>query len=234
MEDTNFSEAMMRAMDLGNLGVIAPHKVKYYNRYNMEWLIGLADNDTKFDIVTFWKADPGCENCELSQWYQGNPFVVNGRTYYTAEQYMMSEKALFARDYDAYDKIMQEKDPDKCKKLGRLVKNLDSKEWAKHSREVLFHGNLGKLQGDIAIVDSLLETGDAILVEASPYDDLYGAGIAKEDLLNPDGSLRIHPKDWHKEGSTRLAENRLGFVLMGIRDLFRDLMPKPRKYEDDI
>ena len=34
------------------------------------------------------------------------------------------------------------------------------------------------------------------------------------------------PQDWHKEGETKQAENNLGFVLMGIRDLFNELMPK--------
>ena len=28
--------AITKAIDLGNLGVIAPHKVKYYNRYNID------------------------------------------------------------------------------------------------------------------------------------------------------------------------------------------------------
>lgn len=29
-------ESFSKAIDLGNLGVIAPHKVKYYNRYNID------------------------------------------------------------------------------------------------------------------------------------------------------------------------------------------------------
>ena len=226
LENPDVVKAYLEAMDLGNLGVIAPHKKKYYNRYNMQWLTDKVDSGEKLTFVTFWQANPGCENREFSQWYQGEPFVINGREYYTAEQYMMSEKALFAKDYDSYDKIMQEKDPSECKALGRKVKNLDGKGWGKAAREVIFHGNLGKFQADISLVDKLLSTGDAILVEASPRDNLYGSGIAKEDLLNPDGTLKVHPKDWHtEENPSKQSENKLGFVLMGIRDLFRDLMP---------
>ena len=230
LENPDIVAAFANAMNLGNLGVIAPHKKKYYDRYSIQWLIDQVDSGAELKFITFWQADSGCENREFSQWFQGEPFIINGRKYYTAEQYMMSEKALFARDYEAYDKIMKEKSPAECKSLGRKVKNLDGKEWGRVAREVIFHGNLGKFQADISLVDKLLSTGDAILIEASPYDNLYGSGIAKENLLNPDGSLKVHPKNWHTEDNlSKLSENKLGFVLMGIRDLFRDLMPKTEK-----
>ena len=73
-------------------------------------------------------------------------------------------------------------------------------------------------------MDALLRTGNAVLIEASPFDDIYGAGMKKDDLLNPDGSLKTLPQNWHKKNSDRQAENNLGFILMGIRDLFRELM----------
>ena len=43
-----------KAFDLGNLGVIAPHKAKYYNRYSIDWLIGTANAGTQLKYVTFW------------------------------------------------------------------------------------------------------------------------------------------------------------------------------------
>lgn len=228
LEDPNVCAAFMNAMDLGNLGVIAPHKKKYYNRYNMDWLIDQVDSGADLKFVTFWQADLGCENREFSQWYQGEPFDINGRTYFTAEQYMMSEKALMYNDFDKYTRIMKSKDPKTCKHIGReYIEGFDGKKWGRAAREVLFHGNLGKFQADIALVDKLLSTGDAVLVEASPLDSIYGSGISKENLLNDDGTLKVHPKDWHTEDNpSKQSENKLGFVLMGIRDLFRDLMPK--------
>ena len=228
-EELNFpvaGEVISSAMDLGNLGVIAPHKAKYYDRYNMQWLESMVDSGEKLKFVTFWKADEGCENNWLSQWYQGKPFIINGRKYYTAEQYMMSEKALMFNDFDKYARIMQAKDPGKCKSIGReKITGFDGKEWGRASREVIFHGNLGKIQANIKLVDALLSTENAILVETSPLDRLYGAGLAKDDLLNADGTLKVHPRDWHTTTDPdRQAENKLGFVWMGIRDLFRDLM----------
>ncbi len=221
------------ALALDNLSLYAPHKMKYYNRYTMDRLIWEEEHGQHHRYVTFWQPDLGQENCVFSQWYRGMPFVINGRTYLTAEQYMMSEKALLFGDLEAYAKIMKEEDPAECKKLGRAVKNFNDRVWEKSFREIIFHGNMGKLQADIRIVNALLATGDAVLVEASPYDDKYGAGMTKEDLLHADGTLKVSPANWHKEGSTEQAGNHLGFVLMGIRDLFRDMMPKTDTPEEE-
>ena len=221
------SEAICNAMGLGNLMVVAPHKSKYYNRYNIQWLIDIINSGEMPKFVTFWQADEGCENRVFSQWYS-KPFVINGRKYYTAEQYMMSEKALLFGDLDSYKAIMSESNPKVCKQLGRQVKNFDSQIWNSSFREIIFHGNLGKLQSDIEFVDALLSTGNSVLVEASPTDDIYGAGLDKAHLLNPDGTLKVLPQDWHKIGETKQAENNLGFILMGIRDLFNELMKNDR------
>ncbi len=218
-------KAYRNAMDLANLGVIAPHKIKYIERYNINWLIDEVAAGKKHTYVAFWQADEGCENRIFCQWY-AHPFMVNGKKYDTAEQYMMSEKALLFGDLESYKAIMNEPSPKICKQLGRQVKNFDSSIWNNAFKEIIFHGNLGKLQSDIEFLDALLSTGDAVLIEASPLDDIYGAGISKEHLLNPDGTLKVLPQDWHKKGETKQAENNLGFVLMGIRDLVNELMPK--------
>ncbi len=223
-ENKDLFREYIQAMDLSNLATVAPHKEKFYERYTIDWLIDEVNKGTPLKYVTFWKADDGYENNMFSQWYKNKPFSVNGRTYITAEQYMMSEKALLFNDLDSYKRIMQESDPSKCKSLGRGVSGFVDSIWDNAFREILFHGNLGKLQSDINIVAALLETENAVLVEASPYDDKYGAGMSAKELLNSDGSLKILPENWHKKGSSKQAENNLGFVLMGIRDLFRQLM----------
>ena len=167
----------------------------------------------------------GCENRVFSQWYKGRPFQMNGRTYVTAEQYMMSEKALLFGDLKTYRAIMEEPDPAKDKHLGRHVTPFDQEKWDAAVREILFHGNLAKLQSDSEIVEALLDTGDSVLVEASPLDAIYGAGVSKENLLDPAGKLLVHPRNWHTKDKPDVpAKNLLGFVLMGIRDLFKDLM----------
>lgn len=216
--------AFARSIDLDNLGVIAPHKSKYCNRYSTEWLADELRSGKSHTYTTFWKVDEGCENRAFSQWYKNKPFKVNGRSYITAEQYMMSEKALLFGDFDAYKKIMVESDPAVCKQLGRGVCGFNQTVWDAALREIIFHGNLAKVQPDIEILDALLSTGDSVLIEASPYDDIYGAGLSREDLLNDDGTLKVSPEKWHKNGSSNRAKNHLGFVLMAVRDLFAQLI----------
>ena len=46
----------------------------------------------------------------------------------------------------------------------------------------------------------------------------------EKNLLNPDGTLNVQPWDWHTADSTKQSKNDLGFVLMGVRDLFTELM----------
>ncbi len=222
--DSNTVQALCRAMDLTNLGVIAPHKEKYYARYDINWLISAVKEGTPLTYISFWHEGAEFKNNLFSQWYKGNPFTINGRSYVTAEQYMMSEKALLFNDFESYRKIMCEPDPGKCKKLGKGVTPFDGALWDKAAREIVFHGTLGKLQANIDIVAALLDTGNAVLVEASPFDDNYGAGLEEKDLLRADGTLKVQPWDWHRANSTKQATNYLGFILMGVRDLFTELM----------
>ena len=137
---------------------------------------------------------------------------------------MMSEKALLFDHFYNYTKIMSSPEPKLCKALGKKVKGFDQAKWDQAFPEILFHGNLGKLQSDIEFLYALLQSGNAVLVEASPYDDIYGAGLKKNDLLNSDGTLKVLPQNWHKKGSSKQAENHLGFILMGIRDLLFEMM----------
>ena len=221
----NDLEKMMRyANDMSNLGVIAPHKVKYIDRYNIDWLTELIKSNKPVKYVCFWHEGNEYPNHVFSQWYEGKHFAINGRTYFTAEQYMMSEKALLFNDFYHYTLILQEKSPKACKELGRAVQGFDSDLWDASLREIVFHGNLGKFQADIGLVYELLKTENAVLIEASPYDGIYGAGISENKLLNEDGSLKVLPQNWINPKNGTQAQNHLGFVLMGIRDLFRELM----------
>jgi hypothetical protein len=53
----------------------------------------------------------------------------------------------------------------------------------------------------------LLHTGERVLVEASPYDKIWGIGLSAND------SGIDNPHNWH-------GLNLLGFALMEVRDLY--------------
>ena len=72
---------MTSVVDLGNLGIIASHKTRYYDRYNIDWLIETVNGDKQLKYITFWHEGEEYPNHYFSQWYQGEPFSVNGRSY---------------------------------------------------------------------------------------------------------------------------------------------------------
>ncbi len=195
-----------------------------WHKYDINWLIDEYENNTPHTYKCFWHESDGSENSILSHWYGGKLIFINGIKYDTVEQYIMSEKALLFGDIGTYNLIMQEKDPSQCKKYGRNVQNYDEAAWNMIFKEVIFHGYVGKALSDEEFAATLLKTGDSVLIEASPFDDIYGAGLKETDLLNEDGTLKVPPREWHAYKSERQAENVLGFVLMAVRDYIKMLL----------
>lgn len=157
------------------------------------------------DFLFFWghhgKANKITKAC-LSQWYSCQ-FTADGEHYNCAEQYMMAEKARIMGDEETQSKISASSDPHDIKALGREAHNDDDK-WNAHKTAVVIKGNFHKFMDNGNLKDFLLETGEKILVEASPYDTVWGIGM-KED--NPDC---MNPRLWK-------GENLLGFCLMKVR-----------------
>ena len=125
-------------------------------------------------------------NTCLSQWYECK-FTVDGVEYHTAEQYMMAQKAVLFKDDELLQEIMSADNPAVYKKLGRQVRNFDSDVWNEHKFQIVVNGNMAKFSQNPELLDFLLKTGDRVLVEASPYDRIWGIGLAKDtpDIENP-------------------------------------------------
>ena len=137
----------------------------------------------KEKYIFFWshkKIEGKLTKSCFSQWYDCS-FVVNGIKYYTAEQYMMSQKALLFNDKETNNIIMKEKDPRTYKKLGRLVKNFSPEIWDKNKFEIVVNGNIAKFSQNEDLKQFLLNTKDKILVEASPHDKIWGIGMDEND-----------------------------------------------------
>lgn len=132
-------------------------------------------------------------------------FTIDGIEYNCAEQWMMASKArTFVGNDDILEEILQNNDPAKIKGLGRKVINYDEQIWDGVRYEVVVKGNYAKFSQNDSIKKILLETKDAILVEASPYDKIWGVGISEE---NPD---IYNPTKWR-------GQNLLGKALMEVR-----------------
>lgn len=154
----------------------------------------------------FWKpivTDPVGDGC-MSQWYP-SPFEVDGVVYPTAEHFMMAGKARLFGDDEVAEEILAASDPAAVKKLGRKVRGFDEATWRAQRCEIVFDGNVAKFSQDPKLLAFLLATEDAVLVEASPLDTIWGIGLGAG---NPKAS---DPRAWR-------GENLLGFVLMDVRD----------------
>ena len=179
-------------------------------KYSIEWARSAFAAGLEMQFVFFWRhtqtaarMTPAC----LSQWYPCS-FVVDGTSYQTAEQYMMSEKARLFSDTVTFGKIMAASGPRVYKALGRTVGGFDQAVWNSHKGDIVLRGSLAKFSQNTELREYLLGTGNAVLVEASPYDRIWGVGLAQDDPLIRD------PRNWR-------GENLLGFVLMEARDSLR-------------
>lgn len=139
----------------------------------------------------------------LSNWH---PAQMNykGKFFYNSEQAYMWEKALYFDDEESAEEILKTSSPSEAKKLGRKVKGFDTDEWNKVSYNIMYEVCLEKFKQNKDLKKYLIDTNEKILVEASPYDKIWGIG------LNEERAKRTEPSKW--EGM-----NWLGKVLMDVR-----------------
>ena len=67
--------------------------------------------------------------------------------------------------------ILAEKDPKEQKRLGRRVSPWDEDKWLEAREDIVYRGNLAKFGQNEELRKALLDTGDSVLVEASPLDE---------------------------------------------------------------
>ncbi len=139
----------------------------------------------------------------FSQWFEA-PFTVEGRRYPTAEHFMMAAKAALFGDDTRRAQILRAPTPGDAKKLGRRVANFDEAAWERERFTTVVAANLAKFSQNPALRAFLLDTGDQVLVEASPVDRVWGIGLAAD---HPDAA---QPTRWP-------GLNLLGFALMEVR-----------------
>lgn len=160
--------------------------------------------------VCFWKPSPkhgqrGIGPECFSQWAL-SPFQIGAHTYRTAEHWMMAGKARLFGDDDRLNAILAAEHPSRVKRLGRRVTPFDDATWRAHRFDLVVEGNVAKFRQHPDMRAVLMATGDAVLVEASPLDRIWGIGATEDDPTAHD------PTRWG-------GLNLLGFALMQARDV---------------
>ena len=144
------------------------------------------------------------EESPFSQWHRCS-FVVEDRTFNCAEQYMMHGKALLFRDAEIAAKILVADHPRAHKALGRKVRGFDGATWNRERERIVRDGNRAKFTQNTELRSQLMATRGTTLVEASPYDRIWGIGLAATDPRAQDPNL------WR-------GQNLLGKLLTELRD----------------
>lgn len=178
-----------------------------HNMLDLENLRQRCLNGEHFDFLYFWGHQPSktgevTKSC-LSQWFESS-FTIDGVTYQTAEHWMMAAKARLFGDEDSLLQILESPDPKTAKAIGRTVKNFDPVIWDQNARRIVTEGNVAKFSQNAQLREFLVATGDAVLVEASPYDRIWGIGLKADD------ERAKNPTTWQ-------GQNLLGFALMDVR-----------------
>jgi ribA/ribD-fused uncharacterized protein len=180
--------------------------------YNIPDLVARRQAGEELDFLFFWghrpNKDGSISRTCFSQWWQG-AFKAHGETFPTAEHYMMYQKAVLFADAESAELVLKADTPDAAKKLGRKVQNFDGAVWNQRKYGLVLEGNLYKFMQNDRLKAYLMSTGDKILVEASPYDQIWGIGMNAEhpDIQNP-GLWK--------------GENLLGFALMEARERIKN------------
>ncbi|MBQ2363197.1 MAG: NADAR family protein [Bacteroidaceae bacterium] len=181
-------------------------------RYNVEIIKEMVRKNPTTEIIYFWGHTPNLKKMTkscFSQWYDVY-FEVDGIQYHTTEQYMMASKARLFGDEDTLKEIMNATNPSEYKKLGRKVKGFEPTLWDEKKLDIVVEGNKAKFGQNPELKEYLLSTDDAILVEASPYDNIWGIGLDRDTAIN--GKV----EDWK-------GQNLLGCALMEVRDYLRNM-----------
>lgn len=189
---------------------------------DVEWLKKEIETKGKQTFLGFWGHKgtqmQSCLSNFFPSTFTGEVEVKRYReevkTFTCTEQYMMYQKAIHFKDYEIAETIINTPytNPQIYKSLGRKVKNFDHTEWDAICKSYVYEGCLLKFSQNKRLKAYLLSTGDKILVEASPFDEIWGIGIplSNRNWINVD--------KWQ-------GKNYLGFVLMSVRDeLRREMM----------
>lgn len=177
-------------------------------KYTTNWLLAKMEEGFEPSYLFFWgdkpRKDGAIGKSCLSQWWRQG-FTHEGIYYRTAEHWMMAEKARLFKDEESLQQILQSNSPLEAKKLGRKVRNFQVEIWEQHAYTIVKTGNFHKFSQHPSLTAFLLSTGQQVLVEASPYDQIWGIGLSQE------APQAKQPSEW-------LGQNLLGFALMEVRD----------------
>lgn len=137
--------------------------------------------------------------------WHSSRYVYRGITFACTEQGIMYEKALLFDPKGAeFVKILTTTNP---RELGRSVKIFNKSVWVAKREELVYPHLVAKFSQNHELYTKLMATEDTRLVEASPFDRVWGIGFREENALT------VPVSKW--------GLNILGKLLTRLRNDFR-------------
>jgi ribA/ribD-fused uncharacterized protein len=153
------------------------------------------------NVLPFYGHTEPSSTAFMSQFYPCE-FMWRNHVFYSAEQFMMFQKARLFKDEKTMNLILTCNSALEAKTLGRQVRNFDEKVWKNKRESIVLNANMLKFKGKLA--EKLNATGKDVLVEAAKYDKIWGVGLHAADS-------KVHePEQWK-------GLNLLGKQLMLVR-----------------
>ncbi|KZN48300.1 NADAR family protein [Pseudoalteromonas luteoviolacea] len=148
-----------------------------------EELVDFVNRENEVKYVFFWghqeKSNEVTKSC-FSQWYESK-FEEDGKEFATAEHYMMYHKASLFGDDKACERVLCAREPGEAKAVGREVLGFKQEIWDEKRFEIVVNANLAKFSQNPTLKAFLLNTGERVIVEASPVDKIWGIGLAQDN-----------------------------------------------------
>lgn len=156
------------------------------------------------EVGIFFYSHRGCDGW-MSNFYPSR-FEYDGISMHWSEQALMYTKAKSMNDQTSMKAIAAATTPAQCKQLGRRVNPYDETKWASERYDVMVEVLRCKFGSNPDLSSKLIETSDAILIEAAPSDKIWGVGMSKQ-------AAQVLPLPKVLEGGLNL----LGNALMQVR-----------------
>ncbi len=160
-----------------------------YMMYNKAVLFGdfaIAEEIMSLNSLVLKNKDGSSEDYILKQYIEGQ----------ISKKEILSDKRL---------KTLWTESQTAIKALGKKVKNYDDAIWIENRERIVEEGNFAKFSQNADLEEALLATKGTTLVEASPYDTIWGIGLKEDDVRA-------------KNVATWRGLNLLGKILTNIRD----------------
>ena len=119
---------------------------------------------------------------ELSPYsnFHPSPFIINGQTFHSSEQWVQYQKALTFGDRYMANQILQTDTALECKRLSHNINGVDNEKWKSVGYELCFDGIQEKFLQNPPLLAMLKTMTPKTLAEATT-DRLWGTGIQLRD-----------------------------------------------------